>query len=255
MPFLQINEKVKDMLTEVTTNIVNNQIYAGGDYYVKSEAGDCNHIATNLMAEGNMRVDARDINILDAHAYRKIHQVSERSYAGIGVTVGVPILESAYQIKDSYKAMEGASQEGYINGGFQAMNTMFGFPGAINNPLGISGNISASYSKSEYNREESTSVGSNILVGGSVELNGENLHMRGSGLSVNENLAYNITKSQSYMHKYDENGNILVMVTNLNGWYIYPDESIRGYQLNPVEQDSRENVEALYKKLMKKYER
>ena len=69
-----------------------------------------------------------------------------------------------------------------------------------------------------------------------------------------EQLKY-LALSQSYMHEYDENGNILEMVTNLNGWYIRPEDSMRGYSLNPVEQDSRENVEVLYKKLMEKYER
>ena len=191
-------EKSKDTLTEVTTNIVNNQIYAGGDYYVKSEAGDYNHIATNLMAKGNMRVDAGNINILDAHAYRKIHQVSERSYAGIGVTVGVPILESAYQIRDSYKAVESSeNKEGYINSGFGTLNTYYGtkaaLAGVLQNPISASASLTINYSRSEMTREENISIGSNILVGGSAELNGENLHMRGSGLSVNENLVYNIT--------------------------------------------------------------
>ena len=187
-------EKNKDTLTEVTTNIVNNQIQVGGNYYAKSEEGDYTHIATNLLVDGDMKIDAKNINILDAQAYRKIHQTSERTYVGVGVTVGVPIVESAYQIKDSYEALEGAKgTEGYINAGFQGLNTYFGAVSALANPIGVSGSITASYSKSEYNREESISVGSNIIVKGSTEFNGENLHIRGSNLQVGENLTYNIT--------------------------------------------------------------
>jgi len=60
------------------------------------------------------------------------------------------------------------------------------------NPFSSNLSLNISSSRSKYTSEGTYSVGSNIVVGGNVVLNGDSLHVRGSNLLVDGNLEYNI---------------------------------------------------------------
>ncbi|MDR3259895.1 MAG: hemagglutinin repeat-containing protein [Fusobacteriaceae bacterium] len=183
---------------ETRLEVIKSKIYAGGNYVVVSENGNYNQISTDIKVEKDASITAKEINILDRQSTVSIKQESKSSYAGIGVTIGIPVVSSATSLVTSAKALGSANGIGYISaagamgqsvmGGISSFNSLM----STMNPFSASISLNFSSSKSKYASNGSYSVGSSLDVGGNLILNGDNLHLRGSNIDVGGNLDYKI---------------------------------------------------------------
>lgn len=191
-------QKTEDRISELTKNVISNNIQAGGDVEIRSEEGNITMGPTDGFVGGKLKLDGIDINIIDAHSERRIDTVSKKTYIGVGVTAGIPVIGAAKQLIDAGRAIgKSKHREDYLNSGFGAFNAGMGAMNAFGNlftsPLATSASLNYSKSQNSYNREERMSVGSRLHVKGGVEYNGKNL------LTVNLNMlnegdtVYNIT--------------------------------------------------------------
>lgn len=127
-----------------------------------------------------------------------IDTVSKKTYIGVGVTAGIPVIGAAKQLIDAGRAIgKSKHKEDYLNSGFGAfsagMGAMNAFGNLFTSPLATSVSLNYSKSQNSYHREEKISVGSRLHVKGGVEYNGKNLHTVNLNMLNEGDTVYNIT--------------------------------------------------------------
>ena len=191
-------QKTEDRISELTRNVISNNIQAGGDVEIRSEEGNITMGPTDGFIGGKLKLDGIDINIIDAHSERRIDTVSKKTYIGVGVTAGIPVIGAAKQLIDAGRAIgKSKHREDYLNSGFGAfsagMGAMNAFGNLFTSPLATSASLNYSKSQNSYHREERMSVGSKLHVKGGVEYNGKNLHTVNLNMLNEGDTVYNIT--------------------------------------------------------------
>jgi len=191
-------QKTEDRISELTKNVISNNIQAGGDVEIRSEEGNITMGPTDGFVGGKLKLDGNDIDIIDAHSERIIDTVSKKTYIGVGVTAGIPVIGAAKQLIDAGRAIgKSKHKEDYLNSGFGAFNAGMGAMNAFGNlftsPLATSASLNYSKSQDSYHREERISVGSRLHVKGGVEYNGKNLHTINLNMLNEGDTVYNIT--------------------------------------------------------------
>ena len=191
-------QKTEDRISELTKNVISNNIQAGGDVEIRSEEGNITMGPTDGFVGGKLKLDGNDIDIIDAHSERIIDTVSKKTYIGVGVTAGIPVIGAAKQLIDAGKAIgKSKHKEDYLNSGFGAFNAGMGAMNAFGNlftsPMATSASLNYSKSQDSYHREEKISVGSRLHVKGGVEYNGKNLHTVNLNMLNEGDTVYNIT--------------------------------------------------------------
>jgi len=191
-------QKTEDRISELTKNVISNNIQAGGDVEIRSEEGNITMGPTDGFIGGKLKLDGNDIDIIDAHSERIIDTVSKKTYIGVGVTAGIPVIGAAKQLIDAGRAIgKSKHREDYLNSGFGAFNAGMGAMNAFGNlftsPLATSASLNYSKSQNSYHREERMSVGSRLHVKGGVEYNGKNLHTVNLNMLNEGDTVYNIT--------------------------------------------------------------
>ena len=188
-------QKTEDRISELTKNVISNNIQAGGDAEIRSEEGNITMGPTDGFIGGKLKLDGNDINIIDAHSERRIDTVSKKTYIGVGVTAGIPVIGAAKQLIDAGRAIgKSKHKEDYLNSGFGAFNAGMGAVSALGGNV-LASSVSLNYNKSQnsYHREERMSVGSRLHVKGGVEYNGKNLHTVNLNMLNEGDTVYNIT--------------------------------------------------------------
>lgn len=191
-------QKTEDRISELTKNVISNNIQAGGDVEIRSEEGNITMGPTDGFVGGKLKLDGIDIDIIDAHSERRIDTVSKKTYIGVGVTAGIPVIGAAKQLIDAGRAIgKSKHKEDYLNSGFGAFNAGMGaanaFGNLFTNPLATSASLNYSKNQNSYHREERISVGSRLHVKGGVEYNGKNLHTVNLNMLNEGDTVYNIT--------------------------------------------------------------
>ena len=191
-------QKTEDRISELTKNVISNNIQAGGDVEIRSEEGNITMGPTDGFVGGKLKLDGNDIDIIDAHSERIIDTVSKKTYIGVGVTAGIPVIGAAKQLIDAGRAIgKSKHKEDYLNSGFGAFNAGMGAMNAFGNlftsPMATSASLNYSKSQDSYHREERISVGSRLHVKGGVEYNGKNLHTVNLNMLNEGDTVYNIT--------------------------------------------------------------
>ena len=191
-------QKTEDRISELTRNVISNNIQAGGDVEIRSEEGNITMGPTDGFVGGKLKLDGNDINIIDAHSERRIDTVSKKTYIGVGVTAGIPVIGAAKQLIDAGRAIgKSKHKEDYLNSGFGAfsagMGAMNAFGNLFTSPMATSASLNYSKSQNSYHREERMSVGSRLHVKGGVEYNGKNLHTVNLNMLNEGDTVYNIT--------------------------------------------------------------
>ena len=191
-------QKTEDRISELTKNVISNNIQGGGDVEIRSEEGNITMGPTDGFIGGKLKLDGNDIDIIDAHSERIIDTVSKKTYIGVGVTAGIPVIGAAKQLIDAGKAIgKSKHKEDYLNSGFGAfsagMGAMNAFGNLFTSPLATSASLNYSKSQDSYHREERMSVGSRLHVKGGVEYNGKNLHTVNLNMLNEGDTVYNIT--------------------------------------------------------------
>ena len=191
-------QKTEDRISELTKNVISNNIQAGGDVEIRSEEGNITMGPTDGFVGGKLKLDGNDIDIIDAHSERIIDTVSKKTYIGVGVTAGIPVIGAAKQLIDAGRAIgKSKHKEDYLNSGFGAFNAGMGAMNAFGNlftsPMATSASLNYSKSQDSYHREEKISVGSRLHVKGGVEYNGKNLHTVNLNMLNEGDTVYNIT--------------------------------------------------------------
>ena len=191
-------QKTEDRISELTKNVISNNIQAGGDVEIRSEEGNITMGPTDGFVGGKLKLDGNDIDIIDAHSERIIDTVSKKTYIGVGVTAGIPVIGAAKQLIDAGRAIgKSKHKEDYLNSGFGAFNAGMGamntFGNLFTSPMATSASLNYSKSQDSYHREERISVGSRLHVKGGVEYNGKNLHTVNLNMLNEGNTVYNIT--------------------------------------------------------------
>ena len=188
-------QKTEDRISELTKNVISNNIQAGGDAEIRSEEGNITMGPTDGFIGGKLKLDGIDIDIIDAHSERRIDTVSKKTYIGVGVTAGIPVIGAAKQLIDAGRAIgKSKHKEDYLNSGFGAFNAGMGAVSALGGNV-LASSVSLNYNKSQnsYHREERMSVGSRLHVKGGVEYNGKNLHTVNLNMLNEGDTVYNIT--------------------------------------------------------------
>lgn len=188
-------QKTEDRISELTKNVISNNIQAGGDAEIRSEEGNITMGPTDGFVGGKLKLDGIDINIIDAHSERRIDTVSKKTYIGVGVTAGIPVIGAAKQLIDAGRAIgKSKHKEDYLNSGFGAFSAGMGAVSALGGNV-LTSSVSLNYNKSQnsYHREERMSVGSRLHVKGGVEYNGKNLHTVNLNMLNEGDTVYNIT--------------------------------------------------------------
>ena len=124
-----------------------------------------------------------------------IAKVSKKTYIGVGVTAGIPVIGAAKQLIDAGRAIgKSKHKEDYLNSGFGAFSAGMGAVSALGGNI-LASSVSLNYNKSQnsYHREERMSVGSRLHVKGGVEYNGKNLHTVNLNMLNEGDTVYNIT--------------------------------------------------------------
>lgn len=191
-------QKTEDRISELTRNVISNNIQAGGDVEIRSEEGNITMGPTDGFIGGKLKLDGIDINIIDAHSERRIDTVSKKTYIGVGVTAGIPVIGAAKQLIDAGRAIgKSKHREDYLNSGFGAfsagMGAMNAFGNLFTSPMATSASLNYSKNQNSYHREERISVGSRLHVKGGVEYNGKNLHTVNLNMLNEGDTVYNIT--------------------------------------------------------------
>ena len=191
-------QKTEDRISELTKNVISNNIQAGGDVEIRSEEGNITMGPTDGFVGGKLKLDGNDIDIIDAHSERIIDTVSKKTYIGVGVTAGIPVIVAAKQLIEAGRAIgKSKHKEDYLNSGFGAFNAGMGAMNAFGNlftsPMATSASLNYSKSQDSYHREERISVGSRLHVKGGVEYNGKNLHTVNLNMLNEGDTVYNIT--------------------------------------------------------------
>lgn len=191
-------QKTEDRISELTKNVISNNIQAGRDAEIRSEEGNITMGPTDGFIGGKLKLDGIDIDIIDAHSERRIDTVSKKTYIGVGVTAGIPVIGAAKQLIDAGRAIgKSKHKEDYLNSGFGAfsagMGAMNAFGNLFTSPLATSASLNYSKSQNSYHREERMSVGSKLHVKGGVEYNGKNLHTVNLNMLNEGDTVYNIT--------------------------------------------------------------
>lgn len=191
-------QKTEDRISELTKNVISNNIQAGGDVEIRSEEGNITMGPTDGFVGGKLKLDGNDIDIIDAHSERIIDTVSKKTYIGVGVTAGIPVIGAAKQLIDAGRAIgKSKHREDYLNSGFGAFNAGMGAANAFGNlftsPMATSASLNYSKNQNSYHREERISVGSRLHVKGGVEYNGKNLHTVNLNMLNEGDTVYNIT--------------------------------------------------------------
>ncbi len=191
-------QKTEDRINELTKNVISNNIQAGGDVEIRSEEGNITMGPTDGFVGGKLKLDGNDIDIIDAHSERIIDTVSKKTYIGVGVTAGIPVIGAAKQLIDAGRAIgKSKHREDYLNSGFGAfsagMGAMNAFGNLFTSPMATSASLNYSKSQDSYHREERISVGSRLHVKGGVEYNGKNLHTVNLNMLNEGDTVYNIT--------------------------------------------------------------
>lgn len=191
-------QKTEDRISELTKNVISNNIQAGGDAEIRSEEGNITMGPTDGFVGGKLKLDGIDINIIDAHSERRIDTVSKKTYIGVGVTAGIPVIGAAKQLIDAGRTIgKSKHREDYLNSGFGAFNAgmeaMNAFGNLFTSPMATSASLNYSKSQNSYHREERMSVGSRLHVKGGVEYNGKNLHTVNLNMLNEGDTVYNIT--------------------------------------------------------------
>ena len=191
-------QKTEDRISELTKNVISNNIQAGGDVEIRSEEGNITMGPTDGFIGGKLKLDGNDIDIIDAHSERIIDTVSKKTYIGVGVTAGIPVIGAAKQLIDAGRAIgKSKHREDYLNSGFGAfsagMGAMNAFGNLFTSPMATSASLNYSKSQDSYHREERISVGSRLHVKGGVEYNGKNLHTVNLNMLNEGDTVYNIT--------------------------------------------------------------
>lgn len=191
-------QKTEDRINELTRNVISNNIQAGGDVEIRSEEGNITMGPTDGFVGGKLKLDGIDIDIIDAHSERRIDTVSKKTYIGVGVTAGIPVIGAAKQLIDAGRAIgKSKHREDYLNSGFGAFNAGMGAANAFGNlftsPMATSASLNYSKNQNSYHREERISVGSRLHVKGGVEYNGKNLHTVNLNMLNEGDTVYNIT--------------------------------------------------------------
>ena len=191
-------QKTEDRISELTKNVISNNIQAGGDVEIRSEEGNITMGPTDGFVGGKLKLDGNDIDIIDAHSERIIDTVSKKTYIGVGVTAGIPVIGAAKQLIDAGRAIgKSKHREDYLNSGFGAfsagMGAMNAFGNLFTSPMATSASLNYSKSQDSYHREERMSVGSRLHVKGGVEYNGKNLHTVNLNMLNEGDTVYNIT--------------------------------------------------------------
>ena len=107
--------------------MISNNIQAGGDVEIRSEEGNITMGPTDGFVGGKLKLDGNDIDIIDAHSERIIDTVSKKTYIGVGVTAGIPVIGAAKQLIDAGRAIgKSKHKEDYLNSGFGAFNAGMG---------------------------------------------------------------------------------------------------------------------------------
>ena len=120
-------QKTEDRISELTKNVISNNIQAGGDVEIRSEEGNITMGPTDGFVGGKLKLDGNDIDIIDAHSERIIDTVSKKTYIGVGVTAGIPVIGAAKQLIDAGRAIgKSKHKEDYLNSGFGAFNAGMG---------------------------------------------------------------------------------------------------------------------------------
>ena len=188
-------QKTEDRISELTKNVISNNIQAGGDVEIRSEEGNITMGPTDGFVGGKLKLDGNDIDIIDAHSERIIDTVSKKTYIGVGVTAGIPVIGAAKQLIDAGRAIgKSKHKEDYLNSGFGAFSAGMGAVSALGGNV-LASSVSLNYNKSQnsYHREERMSVGSRLHVKGGVEYNGKNLHTVNLNMLNEGDTVYNIT--------------------------------------------------------------
>ena len=188
-------QKTEDRINELTKNVISNNIQTGGDVEIRSEEGNITMGPTDGFVGGKLKLDGNDIDIIDAHSERIIDTVSKKTYIGVGVTAGIPVIGAAKQLIDAGRAIgKSKHREDYLNSGFGAFSAGMGAVSALGGNV-LASSVSLNYNKSQnsYHREERMSVGSRLHVKGGVGYNGKNLHTVNLNMLNEGDTVYNIT--------------------------------------------------------------
>ena len=188
----------RSTLRDERKDVVHNLFNVGGNVVLESSEGnvDLGPMLGNI--GGKLILTGKDINILDAISERRVESTNKNSYVGVGASIGIPVVSTAYGLYNSARELTRAGHgEEYIGAGLNTAVSGMGFASAwgdmFTNPLASNVSLSYSSSSNQYNSYQTMSAGSNIYVAGGVEYNGDNLHTRGLNIYNEGDTVYNIT--------------------------------------------------------------
>nr|WP_232053236.1 hemagglutinin repeat-containing protein [Leptotrichia trevisanii] len=194
-------EKSVDRIAETTKTVVPNRMNVAGEAVIETEKGSIDfYPTTGAVGKLVFNANGNEINILDMQNERTYDRQTQKSYAGIGANLGIPVVSSLQQVWEAGRGLRHArSREDYINGGSRLASagagTLASYGELFTNPISSGVSLNYSNSRSSQHREESVSVGSNLYVANGVEYNGSNLHTRGLNIQNDGDTVYNLTGS------------------------------------------------------------